>query len=257
MARLIAFAMQLPSLSEEQESRIRRYGQEYCDEIRLVKGESTTVVAGLLMNPFKSKKVAQTAFGVNFKAWKITKLPNVRAWYRELSMDEYFTEFKGVPRILGREMQGMLARALYKSVCCGAYKAHIRETREIVKAHKEATAKIVGVQRLAWILARIVKQRTRDCYDHLTDPIKQRHREQDMMRVEDRCSRRAAEGRVIWEKQKAQLEHENLLRTSLQYREKFNYEKIKRERAEQASHVDFFNRKRKAEQQWADEPNLV
>jgi hypothetical protein len=251
MARLIAFAMQLPPLSEEQESRVRRYGQEYCDEIRLVKGESTTVVAGILMNPFKSKKVAQTAFAINFKAWKITKLPNVRDWYRELSMDEYFTEFKGVARILGKEMQVMVTRAVYRSEWCGAYNARSRENRALVKAHTEANAKIAGAKRLAQLLLAIVTRRKRDCYDPLTEPIKHRHREQDAMRVEDHCSRAAAEARVRGEKRKAQLEHENLLNTSLQYREKFTSEKIKREKAEQVSHVAFFykNRKRKAEQQ--------
>ena len=68
MARQVAFAMQLPPLSKAQEGRVRRYGQEHCDEIRLVKSDSATVFAGILTTAFSNKKVAQNAFGVNLKA---------------------------------------------------------------------------------------------------------------------------------------------------------------------------------------------
>ena len=58
MARQVAFAMQLPVLSEGQEKMVRRYGLEHCQELRIVKRDDGVVVAGILTTPFKSKKVA-------------------------------------------------------------------------------------------------------------------------------------------------------------------------------------------------------
>ena len=37
MARQVAFAMLLPTLSEEQEKMVYRYGKEHCQEIRIIK----------------------------------------------------------------------------------------------------------------------------------------------------------------------------------------------------------------------------
>ncbi len=88
MARQVAFAMQLPPLSEEQEGRVRRYGQEHCEEIRIMKRGVSTQVAGILIHPFSNKKVAQTSLGINLKSWKISKPKYIRGWYRELSVDE-------------------------------------------------------------------------------------------------------------------------------------------------------------------------
>ena len=64
--------MQLPLLSEEQETLVRRYGCEQCEEMRIMERGSGAVVAGVLRVPFKTKKVAQTSFGINLKAWQIT-----------------------------------------------------------------------------------------------------------------------------------------------------------------------------------------
>ena len=77
------------------------------------------------------------------------------------------------------------------------------------------------------------------------------HREHAAMRREDRHSRQAAEANIKGEKRKAEHEHEDLLRSSSQYREKIQLEKITREKKEQAVNVAAFNenRTRKAEQQ--------
>jgi len=109
MARRAAFVMQLPPLSDEQEGRVRRYGQEHCEEIRIMKRGATTDVAGILIHPFSNKKVAQTSLGINLKSWGISKPKYVRGWYRELSTDEYFAEFTEGQSVLGRRMQTLVS----------------------------------------------------------------------------------------------------------------------------------------------------
>ena len=251
MAHQVAFAMQLPPLSEEQEGRIRRYGQEYCEEIRFVKGGDATVFAGILTTAFSNKKTAQTAFGINLKAWKITRPKYTRDWYRELSLDEYFAEFKGVARVLGRRMQGEVSYTVNKASWMGAYNSEVRANAVIVKAAAEASAKAASRERALHRLAALVNRPQRACFESLVDPIRQRHRERDAMREADYQSHMAAEARRREEKRKAKLEHEDLLRTSWVYREKIQREKIQRERTEQAANVaaSYENRKRKAEQQ--------
>ncbi len=98
--------MLLPALCEEQEKMVRRYGKEHCQELRIIKrDDGVNVVAGILITPFKTKKVAQTAFGsINLKSWGVTRPKYARDWYRELSLDEYFAELGDDPRVLGRRM---------------------------------------------------------------------------------------------------------------------------------------------------------
>jgi hypothetical protein len=251
MARQVAFAMQMPSLSEEQEGCVRRYGKEHCEEIRLVKGECSTVFAGILTTAFSNKKVAQNAFGVNLKAWKITKPKYIRDWYRELSLDEYFAEFRGVVRVLGRRLQEQVSYTVNKASWMGAYNSEIRANAVIAKAAAEASAKAASRERALEILAVIMDRRRKACFAALAEPIRQRRRECAARSRAEHQSRMAAEARVKGEKRKAELEHEDLLRSSSQYRDKIKLEKITRERKEQAANVAAFyeNRKRKAEQQ--------
>mgnify|MGYP002809611534 CR=1 FL=1 len=68
---------------------VRRYGSEHCNEMRLLERGSGTVVAGVLIQAFKTKRVAQSAFHQNLKSWKITPPRYLRGWYRELSFEEY------------------------------------------------------------------------------------------------------------------------------------------------------------------------
>ena len=258
MARQVAFAMQLPPLSEEQEGRVRRYGQEHCEEIRLVKSEGATVFAGILTTAFSNKKTAQTAFGINLKAWKITKTKYIRDWYRELSLDEYFAEFRGVVRVLGRRMQEQVSYTVNKASWMGAYNSNARANAVTAKANEviamakaEASAKAASKERALKRLAAIVNRPQKACFDTLVEPIRQRHQECAAMRREDCHSHIAAQTRARGEKRKAELEHEALLRSSWKYREKIQLEKIARERKAQAANVaaSYENRKRKAEQQ--------
>ncbi len=118
MARQVAFAMQLPLLSEGQENRLRRYGSEKCEETRIVKRDDGVVFAGILSSPFKTKKVAQSSFIGNLKAWGISPLTH-QHWFRELALDEYFVEFEGVPRVLGYVMQEIVSSTVMGWICAG------------------------------------------------------------------------------------------------------------------------------------------
>jgi hypothetical protein len=239
----VAFAMQLPPLSEAQEGRVRRYGQDHCDEIRLVKSEGATVFAGILTTAFSNKKTAQTAFGGNLKAWGITKPKYVRDWYRELSLDEYFTEFKGVVRVLGSQMQKRVTYTVNKASWMGAHTAIIRANAVLAEASAKAASKEMACRRLAAIMIRP----QRACFDTLTEPVRQRQQELDAMRSADYQSHRAADAHKQEEKLKARLKHEALLKTSYKYREQITREKIAREREEQAVNVAAFHERRKRE----------
>ena len=70
----VAFPMHLPVLSEEQEKRLHRYGYENCEETRLFKRGGCTLFGGILITPFKSKRVAQSSFTGYLKLWGITTL---------------------------------------------------------------------------------------------------------------------------------------------------------------------------------------
>jgi hypothetical protein len=97
--------MQLPCIvSEEQWIRLRCYGREHCDEIRLLQLETSAIFAGILRKSFKSKKVSQTSFGLNLKSWGIPRIKYMRGWYCELSLREYLKEFSNCPPVYGRRM---------------------------------------------------------------------------------------------------------------------------------------------------------
>ena len=105
---------------------VRRYGSEHCQELRIVQRDGADVVAGILIHPLKNKKVAQTAFGINFKSWKINRTKYTRDWYRELSLDEYFSEFANEPRVLGRRMQALVSSTVMRLLQIGAAAARAR-----------------------------------------------------------------------------------------------------------------------------------
>ena len=135
MAGPVAFAMLLPTLWEEQEKMVRRYGSEHCQEIRLIKHDGgVDVVAGILITPFKSKEVAQTALSsINFRSWGITRPKYARDWYRELSLDEYFAEYDEDPRVLGRRMQKCVSSSVMLALRRGLSRACIRAEVTIAK----------------------------------------------------------------------------------------------------------------------------
>ena len=113
------------------------------------------VVAGILITPFKSKKVAQTAFGsINFKSWGITRPKYSRDWYRELSLDEYFAEYADDPRVLGRRMQTCVSSSVMLALRRGLAKASIRAEVTIAK-DKVAREKREKISQ-AWSMSALV-----------------------------------------------------------------------------------------------------
>jgi hypothetical protein len=244
MARQVAFVMQLPPLSEAQEIPVRRYGKEHCEEIRLVKSECATVFAGLLIAPFKSKKVAQTSFGLNLKLWKITHPKYTRNWYRELSLDEYFAEFAGVSSVLGRRMQTLVSSTVMRALRFGAATAMVRAEAKVAKAKRVLEKR----EKACHFQTRLVNQCQRVCFEALAVSIRIRHREQNAMRVEDHKSRKAAEFLAQEDKRKADLEHTERLKCPL-FRAQLKRDRIEEEKKLQAANVAYHaNKKRKVEQ---------
>ena len=143
-------------------------------------------------------------------------------------------------------MQEQVSYTVNKVSWMGAYKSNARANAVIAKANAKARAS----ERALQLMVALVDRRQKACVDALADPILQRRREHAAMRLEDRHSRQAAEANIRGEKRKAEHEHEALLRSSSQYRENFQLEKITKKK-EQAVNVAAFyeNRKRKAEQQ--------
>ncbi len=70
--------------------------------------------------------MAQSAFATNFKAWKIIRQKYSRDWYRELSLDEYFSEFANEPRVLGRRMQALVSSTVMRLLQIGTAAAQAR-----------------------------------------------------------------------------------------------------------------------------------
>ena len=114
---MAAFAMSLPAkLGEQQLACLQKYGQEHCEEFRVdTRDPTATTFAGVLRHRFASKKSAQTAFGLNLKAWGIVRSNKAaRGWFRELTVEEYLAEFRDVPGNAGRRMRGLVWTILDK-----------------------------------------------------------------------------------------------------------------------------------------------
>ncbi len=92
-----------------------------------------SMVAGILSRPFKTKKVAQSSFATNFKTWEITRPKHVNGWYRELSLDEYFAEFEGVPRVLGSLLQAVVSSTVTRLLELGKIAVMVRWAPDEVK----------------------------------------------------------------------------------------------------------------------------
>ena len=76
---------------------------------------AVTIFAGVLRHRCATKKSAQTAFGLNLKAWGIDRDNKAaRGWYRELTVEEYLAEFRDVPGTAGTRMRGLVWGILNK-----------------------------------------------------------------------------------------------------------------------------------------------
>ncbi len=188
MALQVTFVMQLPLLSEEQEGLVRRYGQEHCEEIRITTPGSTTQVAGILTRPFSNKKVAQTSLGINLKSWKITLPKYVLGWYRELSKEEYFAEFKEGPALLGRRLQSVVSGLVSSLIQRGMARAAER----VVRAREKVKTISDNRQKAFQLLAGIVDRRKKELFDTLVEPIRQRRRERELILRADLNARQIA-----------------------------------------------------------------
>ena len=248
MARQVAFAMMLPVLSEEQEKMVRRYGCEHCQELRIVKRDDGVVVAGILTSPFKSKRTAQSAFGQNIKAWKITRTKYKRDWYRELSLDEYFAEFAEDPRVLGRQMQECVSSSVMRALQSGVSRASIRAEVTIAK-DKVARQKR---EKISQALVDVGTRRVRGIFEVFAASVRNRHREQSAMRRADGQGWRMAMFDAKEEKRQAELAYIERLKRPV-FKAKVDKERVDKEKELQAANVAFHaaerDRKRKRTEQ--------
>jgi hypothetical protein len=247
MARPVAFAMQLPLLSAQQEERVRHYGAESCDEMRIVERGGGSTVAGILSRPFKTKKVAQSSFATNFKAWEIERPKHVVGWYSELSLDEYFAAFAGVPRVLGRKMEEVVSRTMNRCIDMGYCTAMRRARAAIATAQIAKEKKEKGERKLADVDTKL----KREVFEVFAATHRNLQREQKAMRDADRDSRWAAMCQVEQEKEaveqekraverKARAEYAELMKCPA-FREKVQLARIAEEKKLQAANVAFHN----------------
>ena len=186
---MAAFAMKLPALAEQQLACLKRYGAEHCEEFLVKTADpAVTIFAGVLRHRFATKKFAQTAFGLNLKAWGIDRGNKAaRGWYRELSVEEYLAEFRDVPGTSGRRMYAQVWDVLNK---CNATALH-----NVAKAlaEKEKTeAEALQKERYAKMRAEIEEKRAaRFALDPEGNAEKERAaRETTAMRLEGRFAER-------------------------------------------------------------------
>ena len=241
MARPVAFAMLLPALCEEQEQMVRRYGKEHCQELRIIKrDDGVNVVAGILITPFKTKKVAQTAFGsINLKSWGVARPKYSRDWYRELSLDEYFNEFGEEKRVLGRRMQACVNSSVMLALRRGLSRASIRAEVTLAK-DKAAKAKVVKISKA---LVDVDTRRVMEIFEVFATSVRNRHREQGAMRTADGHGRRMAVFDVKEEKRQAELAYTENLNNPV-FKAKVDKERVDKEKVLQAASVLAFHAER-------------
>ena len=220
---------------------VRRYGKEHCQELRIVKrDDGVDAVAGILIHPFQSKKTAQTSFGQNIKAWKITRQKYSRDWYRELSLDEYFTEFADAPRVLGRRMQKCVSSSVMRALQSGLARASIRAEVTLAK-DKAAKAKVAKISQA---LVDVDTRRVRDIFEVFAASVRNRHREQTAMSRADWEGRRMALFNVKDEKRQADLAYLERLKCP-EFKAQVDRERVAEEKKLQAANVAFHAEERK------------
>ena len=227
---------------------VYRYGKEHCQELRIVKRDGVDAVAGILIHPFKSKRTAQSAFGQNVKAWKITRQKYTRDWYSELSIDEYFAEFAEDPRVLGRRMQKCVSSSVMRALQSGLARASIRAEVTLAKdkAAKDKVAKI------SQALVDVGTRRVREIFEVFAASVRNRHREQSAMSRADWEGRRMALFNVKDEKRQADLAYIERLKGP-EFKAQVDRARVAEEKKLQAANVLFhaeeLDRKRKRTEQ--------
>jgi hypothetical protein len=242
--------MLLPTLWEEQEKMVCRYGKEHCQELRIIKRDGgVDVVAGILITPFKTKKVAQTAFGsINLKSWGVTRPKYARDWYRELSLDEYFSEFGDDPRVLGRRMQTCVTSSVMLALRRGLAKASIRAEVTIAKDRVAREKR----EKISQALVDVGTRRVKEIFEVFATSVRNRHREQGAMMRADGQGRRLALFEANDAKRRAELAYIEHLKCPV-FKAKVDKERVDKEKVLQAANVAFHaaerDRKRKRTEQ--------
>ncbi len=242
--------MLLPALWEDQEQMVKRYGKEHCQELRIIKrDDGVNVVAGILITPFKTKKVAQTAFGsINLKSWGVTRPKYSRDWYRELSLDEYFNEFGEEERVLGRRMQACVTSSVMLALRRGLSRSSIRAEVTVAK-DKVAREKR---EKVSQALVDVDTRRVREIFEVFAASVRNRHREQGAMMRADGQGRRVASFETKEAKRQAGLAYTERLKCPV-FKAQVDKERVDKEKALQAANVAFHaeerDRKRKRTEQ--------
>jgi hypothetical protein len=198
--------------------------------------------------------VAQTSLGINLKSWKITMPKYVRGWYRELSKEEYFAEFKEGPAILGRRLQSVVSGLVSSLI----HRGMARAAERFVKAREKVKKISDDRQKAFQLLAAIVDRRKKEFFDPLVEPIRQRHREREAMRREDLNATRIAREEAREQRAKAARELKARMDCPL-YKKRLAEEKVAKEKEEQKHMLayDAERQKEKMEQRKIDAANRV
>ena len=238
----VAFALRLPALSEEQEKRLRRYGYANCDETRLVHRDDGVVFGGILIRPFKTKRVAQSSLIGYLKSWGITTL-SYSQWYRELSLEEYFAEFASVPRVVGHGLRELVSATVNRWICAGM-SVVIDRDREVAakaKAIRDRDKEISDRQaRVQWRIDRWTYRVLRGVFDVFNKTKLDMIREQNDIFEAKQAAKKAEIARVEEEARQVIRVHEHRLKTDWKYREKTALELIAVQREQSLKAVAIF-----------------
>ncbi len=242
MARQVAFAMQLPLLSEGQENRLRRYGSEKCEETRIVKRDDGVVFGGILITPFKTKRVAQSAFAGYLKLWGIATIAYSH-WYRELSLEEYFAEFESAPQVVGHGLRELVSATVNRWICAGM-SVVIDRDREVAAKAKVISDKKKEISerraRVQWRTDRWTYRVLRAVFDVFNKTKLDMIREQNDIFDAKQAAKKAEIARVEEEARQVIRVHEHRLKTDWEYREKTELELIAVQREQSLKAVAIF-----------------
>ncbi len=163
---------------------------------------------------------------------------DVGGWYRELSLDEYFAEFVGVPRVLGRKMQELVSYTVDRVLHLGYCTAMDRAEAVLAKAQLAKEKKERGERKLA----NVDQKLKREIFEVFATTRRNLQREQKAMHNADLDSRWSARFQVEEEKKaaerKAKADYAECMKCP-DFREKVYLERIANEKAAQAENVAF------------------
>ncbi len=182
--------------------------------------------------------MAQSAFSQNLRAWKITPPRYLRGWYRELSFEEYNSEFDGVPRVLGRQLQWAVSYTVgaWLIVAKDAVRARDKE------AHARAKRAKAKEERGERFLREVDRKLMREMFEVFAPESRKRSQDKWAKKIADykamRDAERAAEIKVVEDRKKAEADYAELMKCPA-FREKVHLAKIAEEKKLQAKNVAY------------------